>query len=109
MASAIEKKVSNIEELQQLVNYYETVVYFNPRITLMKGIIYYYEACMSIGEVIGRVARPNYIEFDYQDIDGNYLHRSSAGFEARCFCHEIDHLDGIEFLDKADDITYNAN
>lgn len=109
MVSAVEKKVHNIQELQQFVDHYETTIYFNPKITLMRGLTYYYEACMSTGEVIGKVARPYYIEFDYQDIDGNSLHRSAEGFEARCFCHEIDHLDGIEFLDKAEDITYNAD
>ncbi len=109
LVSAVEKKVSNIEELQQFKDHYETTVYFNPRITLMRGLTYYYEACMSTGEVIGKVARPYYIEFDYQDIDGNDHHSSAEGFEARCFCHEIDHLDGIEFLDKASDITYHAD
>jgi len=109
MVSAVEKKVSTIEELKEFEDNYVTTAYFNPRITLMKGLTYYYEACMSTGEVIGKVARPYYVEFDYQDIDGNYHHRSALDFEARTFCHEIDHLDGIEFIDKAEDIMYGAN
>lgn len=52
----------------------------------------------------GKVARPYYIEFDYQDINGDFHHRSAQDFEAIVFYHEIDHLDGIEFTDKAEDL-----
>lgn len=75
----------------------------------MKGLQYYYEACMSTGDIIGKVARPYYIEIDYQDINGNHLHRTAEDFEAIVFCHEIDHLDGIEFTDKAEDLIYDVN
>lgn len=109
MISAVEKKVKNKEELEQFHDDYVVTPYFNPKITLMKGLQYYYEACMSTGDVIGKVARPYYIELDYQDIDGNHLHRSAEDFEAIVFCHEIDHLDGIEFIDKAEDLIYDAD
>lgn len=109
MISAVEKKVKNKMELEQFHGNYEVTPYFNPKITLMKGLQYYYEACMSTGDVIGKVAIPYYIELDYQDIDGNYLHRTAEDFEAIVFCHEIDHLDGIEFIDKAEVLIYNAD
>lgn len=109
MISAVEKKVKDKQELDQLKVDYAVTPYFNPKITIMKGLQYYYEACMSTGDVIGKVARPYYIELDYQDIDGNYHHRSAEDFEAIVFCHEIDHLDGIEFIDKAEDLIYDAN
>ena len=109
MISAVEKKVKNKKELEQFHDDCEVTPYFNPRITLMKGLQYYYEACMSIGDIIGKVARPYYIEIDYQDINGNHLHRTAEDFEAIVFCHEIDHLDGIEFTDKAEDLIYDVN
>lgn len=109
MISAVEKKVKNIQELKQFQDDYAVTPYFNPKITMMKGLQYYYEACMSTGDVIGKVARPYYIELDYQDIDGNYHHRSAEDFEAIVFCHEIDHLDGIEFVDKAEDLIYGTD
>lgn len=109
MISAVEKKVKNKTELEQFKDDYVVTPYFNPKITIMKGLQYYYETCMSTGDVIGKVARPYYIELDYQDIDGNHLHRTAEDFEAIVFCHEIDHLDGIEFIDKAEDIIYDAN
>lgn len=109
MISAVEKKVKNKKELEQFHDDYVVTPYFNPKITVMRGLQYYYEACMSTGDVIGKVARPYYIELDYQDIDGNHLHRTAEDFEAIVFCHEIDHLDGIEFIDKAEDLIYDAD
>ena len=109
MISAVEKKVKNKEELDQFHDDYEVMPYFNPKITLMRGLQYYYEACMSTGDMIGKVARPYYIELDYQDINGNHLHRCAEDFKAIVFCHEIDHLDGIEFIDKAEDLIYDAD
>lgn len=109
MISAVEKKVKDMKELEQFHADYEVTPYFNPKITKMKGLQYYYEACMSTGDVIGKVARPYYIELTYQDIDGNYHHRTAEDFEAIVFCHEIDHLDGIEFVDKAEDLIYDAD
>ena len=70
----------------------------------MEGLQFFYEACMSTGNVIGKVPRPYYIEIEYQDIDGNKHHKSVEDFETIVFCHEIDHLDGIEFTDKAIDL-----
>lgn len=109
MISAVEKKVKNKMELEKFQSDYVVTPYFNPKITLMRGLQYYYEACMSTGNVIGKVARPYYIELEYQDIDGNYLHRTAEDFEAIVFCHEIDHLEGIEFIDKAEDLIYDAD
>lgn len=59
--------------------------------------------------MIGKVARPYYIEFDYQDIDGNFHHRIAQDFETIVFCHKIDHLDEIEFTDKAEDLFDEKN
>lgn len=109
MISAVEKKVKNKKELEQFQTNYVVTPYFNPKITMMKGLQYYYEGCMSTGDVISKVARPYYIELDYQNIEGNHLHRSAEDFEAIVFCHEIDHLDGIEFINKAEDLIYDAD
>ncbi len=54
--------------------------------------------------MIDKVARPYYIKFDYQDIDGNFHHRIAQDFETIVLCHKIDHLDGIEFTDKVEDL-----
>lgn len=97
------------EDNCNLLKKYNTTTYFNPKITTMKGLQYYYESCMSIKNTIGKVARPYYIELAYQDIDGNYHHKIATNFEAIVLCHEIDHLDGILFTDKAEKIINNVN
>lgn len=108
MISAVEKKVNNLKELEEFETDYKITPYFNPKITVTRGLQFYYEACMSTGDAIGKVPRPYYIEIDYQDIDGNHHHRAAEDFEAIVFCHEIDHLDGIEFTDKAIDLIYDV-
>lgn len=109
MITAEEMKVNKAEELDKLDINYSIQPYFNPRIISMKGKQYFYEACMSVGDVIGKVARPYMIEVEALDIDGNYIYKKAEGFEAIVMCHEIDHLDGIEFTDKALDIIYDAD
>ena len=103
-----EMQASSKEELDSQQIKYSTIAYFNPKLIKMEGRQVFYEACMSTGDTIGRVERPYYIEFGAQDINGNWLHKSAEGFEAILLCHEFDHLDGIEFTDKATDIHYNA-
>lgn len=109
MITSEEMKVNNVEELDRLNINYSITPYFNPKIISMKGKQYFYEACMSVGDVIGKVARPYSVEIEAQDIDGNYIYKKAEGFEAIVMCHEIDHLDGIEFTDKAIDIIYDAD
>lgn len=109
VVKAEEMKASSKKDLENQEINYITTAYFNPKITKMEGKQIFYEACMSVGEVIGKVERPYYIEFDAQDINGNLIHKSSEGFEAILLCHEFDHLDGIEFTDKAVDIRYDAD
>ena len=74
------------------------MAYFNSKITMMEGLTYYYEACMSTGDIIGKVARPYHIEFDYQDINGVFHHEHLEDFKARFFCHEVDHLKGQMYV-----------
>ena len=100
---------TDTQKSKEICKDYEIIPYFNPKSTAMKGLQYYYEGCMSIKGVLGKVARPYYIEFDYQDINGNHYHKISKDFEAIVICHEIDHLDGILFTDKAEDLIYNVD
>lgn len=96
------------EELNNRKNYTVTP-YFNPVITAMGGKQYFCEGCMSVGDFVGRVARPYWIDFSYQDMDGHYHQKHVEDFEAICCCHELDHLDGIEFTDKVEGELYSAD
>ncbi len=57
------------------------------------------EGCLSIPDVYGDVARPERVVLEATDQHGNRYRREAVGLKARAIQHEIDHLDGILFLD----------
>ena len=59
------------------------------------------EGCLSIPNEFGIVQRPDYVKVRAQDRHGEWFEVEGRGLTARAFCHEIDHLDGILFIDKA--------
>lgn len=59
------------------------------------------EGCLSIPGVYGKVKRPEKVVVKALDENGKLLVLKGTGLLARAFCHEIDHLDGILFIDKA--------
>lgn len=97
-----------IKDIDKEINY-NVNAYFNPKIRVMRGCQEFYESCMSVPNTIGKVKRPYYIELDAQDIKGNPIHKKAEGFEAIILCHEIDHLDGIEYTNKASDLHYGID
>ena len=52
---------------------------------------------------IGEVTRPNYVKVKAQDRFGKDIEVEGEGFLARAFCHEIDHLEGILFVERVED------
>jgi peptide deformylase len=58
------------------------------------------EGCLSVPGLYRDVTRPSRVEVEGLDLDGNPLSRSLEGFVARVWQHEIDHLDGILFVDR---------
>ena len=73
----------------------------NPVIKEVKGEQVDAEGCLSLPGVCGTVKRPNYVKVSAQDRHGCFFDVGGEGLMARAFCHEIDHLDGILFADKA--------
>jgi peptide deformylase len=57
------------------------------------------EGCLSIPEVYGDVSRPERVVLEATDRHGNRFRKEATGLKARAIQHEIDHLDGILFLD----------
>ncbi len=57
------------------------------------------EGCLSVPGKYGIVKRPNYAKVRAQDRDGNVFEVEGEELMARCFCHEIDHLDGIVYTE----------
>ncbi|NLZ25694.1 MAG: peptide deformylase [Clostridiales bacterium] len=58
------------------------------------------EGCLSVKGRYGKVRRPDKVKVEAFDRRGNKHVYEVQGFTARAFCHEIDHLDGILFIDK---------
>lgn len=101
--------INEVKELHSKNIKYDITSYFNPVITKMEGFQYFYEACLSVPNAIGRVGRPFRIEIEAQDIKGNKITKTAEAFEAIVLCHEIDHLDAIEYVDRAEIMYYDVN
>lgn len=72
----------------------------NPVIVKAKGRRIAPEGCLSVPKIYDKVERPRHVVVHAFDRHGNPIELRGDGFEAACFCHEIDHLDGILFTDK---------
>lgn len=79
----------------------ETIVLINPKIVAYYGEQEELEGCLSIPGKWGVTKRPMGVTVNAIDINGNPVTYTGTGLKARAFCHEIDHLDGILFKDKA--------
>jgi peptide deformylase len=63
------------------------------------------EGCMSLPDLTANVRRATGVVVEGRDLSGEVLTVETEGFEARCLLHELDHLDGILFLDRVDSVT----
>jgi peptide deformylase len=71
----------------------------DPRIIEAEGRATAEEGCLSIPEIFADVTRPDRVVIEALDADGNRYRKEATGLKARAIQHEIDHLDGILFLD----------
>lgn len=76
------------------------LIMINPQITYSSGKLKSREGCLSVPEFTGNVSRKDKITVEYLDINGKKQTLNTSGFESIVIQHEIDHLDGIVFLDK---------
>ena len=75
--------------------------FINPVIMKQKGEQTDWEGCLSVRGKMGEVSRPMKVTVVYQDRFGEKHVLQAKGFFARAICHELDHLDGILYIDKA--------
>lgn len=71
----------------------------NPEILETSGEQEGYEGCLSVPGMYGWVKRPSWAKVRAQDRDGRVFEVEDVDMTARCFCHEIDHLDGHLFTE----------
>lgn len=73
--------------------------YINPEIVSRAGVDVMEEGCLSFPNIRAEVKRPSEIEVKALDLEGKSLHFQADGLFARVLLHEIDHLDGVLFID----------
>ena len=81
--------------------------FINPVIVSQKGEQTDWEGCLSVVGKSGIVPRPRKVKIAYYDRTGEKHFLQAKGFFARAICHELDHLDGVLYIDKASHIENN--
>ena len=81
-------------------NNHGLLVLINPEIVQREGVAGMREGCMSVPDYTGDVERATRIVVRYQDQTGDQQEVDASGFEAVAIQHELDHLDGLLFLDR---------
>ena len=79
---------------------YEPIVLFNPEILSAEGEAFAEEGCLSIPDVTAEVKRPEKIVVEGIDVQGKSVRIEVDGLLARVLQHEIDHLNGVLFIDR---------
>lgn len=80
----------------------QVIELINPEIVESSGEQDGAEGCLSVPGEYGLVKRPMKVKVRAQDRYGNWFEAEGEGLTARCFCHELDHLEGIVFTSKAE-------
>ena len=74
----------------------------NPEIIAQQGAQDGLEGCLSVPGLWGYVKRPEWVKVKAQDRKGNWFEVEGSGLTARCFCHELSHLDGHLYTELTD-------
>jgi len=77
----------------------EVLELINPTLLATSGEQEGAEGCLSVPGKYGLVKRPNYAKVRAQDRNGKWFEAEGEELVARCFCHELDHLDGIVYTE----------
>lgn len=80
----------------------EKLVLINPEIIEAKGEQQTPEGCLSIPGRAAILKRPETVTVRAMDREGNVFEKTGTGLLAKAFCHEIDHLSGVLYIDKVD-------
>jgi peptide deformylase len=78
----------------------EERIYINPEILRSEGEVVEEEGCLSIPGIRANVARAAKVQVRAQDLQGKWFEEEADGLKARVIQHELDHLDGILFIQR---------
>ena len=79
-------------------------VLVNPAITAQGGTVTAEEGCLSLPGIFAQVTRSEWVTLQAQDLEGRPVAITARGLRARVFQHEIDHLDGVLFIDRLEPV-----
>jgi peptide deformylase len=96
--------VVDVSEHPRADTHHGLLVLVDPVVTASSGAEVAREGCLSIPDLTANVRRATAITVAARGLGGEGLSLETSGFEARCLLHEIDHLDGILFLDRVDSL-----
>lgn len=86
------------------------VVYVNPVFSdPQRDLVPYDEGCLSLPDITGEVRRPSEITIAALDLEGRPFTSRAGGLLARCWQHEVDHLDGVLIIDRMTPIARMKN
>lgn len=80
------------------------LAFINPEVLEAEGEYLDVEGCLSIPGETGFVKRPRYVKVEAMDEDGKHFVIEAKNLLARCILHELDHLNGVLFTDKLEDV-----
>lgn len=87
----------------------EPILIINPKIISKSGKTTAFEGCLSYPGYSGEVLRPKAVTIFGLNLQGQKISYKATGLLARCFCHELDHLDGIVYTDRTKYIYKDNN
>ena len=99
VGASIRMFVIDTEWSDEEIGKHPTVV-INPEISDREGQISWEEGCLSVPDYTATVERDEKITLRASDLDGNPIVEYAEGIRAVCIQHEVDHLDGILFIDR---------
>jgi len=77
----------------------------NPVITESGGTVTAEEGCLSLPGIFADVTRAQWVKLEARDLEGQPVAITARGLRSRVFQHEVDHLDGVLFIDRLDPVT----
>jgi len=92
--------IVDVSAMRKPVENHGHMIMINPEISAWDGMAMGREGCLSVPDFTGNVIRAEKIKLNYTDVTGKTHEIESTGFEARAIQHEMDHLDGLLFLDR---------
>ena len=99
-------QVSVDKQILVVENNGEYITYINPEITYFsKSTLCTEEGCLSLPGIFGYVTRAKKIHIKYKDVEGKTNKEKLKGLYSVILQHEVDHLNGILFIDRAEEIT----